>query len=128
MQLGQWAEHTALLHLQKHHYQLLVANFHSRYGEIDLIVQKDQLILFVEVKARSASSYGQATEMVSTSKQQKIIKTAMVFLQENEQYHYYDLRFDVICIQMKERISNRVQQNFSSLTYDLVWIEHAFML
>lgn len=128
MTLGQWGERVAQLHVQQHGFELLVANYHARYGEIDLIIQKESLLVFVEVKVRSSTRYGAACEVVSPSKQQKIIQTAMVFLQENEQYHNYDLRFDVISIQMKQHVAKIIQQDFSSLTYDLAWIEHAFML
>ncbi len=55
------------------------SNYHSRFGEIDLIVQKGQELVFVEVKARSKTRFAQAIETISYSKQRKIAKTAMLF-------------------------------------------------
>ncbi len=52
LNLGQWAEQQALKLLQTQGFTLIVANYHCRYGEIDLIVQKDQELIFAEVKAR----------------------------------------------------------------------------
>jgi putative endonuclease len=53
--LGQWAEQTALLFLQSQQYQYVNKNYHSRFGEIDLIVKRGNELVFVEVKARSAT-------------------------------------------------------------------------
>ena len=53
MKLGQWAEQQALTVLEEQGYVHVRSNYHSRFGEIDLIVQKGQELVFVEVKARS---------------------------------------------------------------------------
>lgn len=78
-QLGQWAEQTALKLLKEQNYEWVASNYHSRRGEVDLIVKRGNELIFVEVKARGQGNYGQACEMVTLSKQKKIIKTAMRF-------------------------------------------------
>lgn len=78
-QLGKWAEQTALNLLQAQNYVWVTSNYHSRRGEVDLIVKRGQELVFVEVKARTIGNYGQACEMVTWTKQKKIIKTAMRF-------------------------------------------------
>ena len=88
--LGQWAEQTALLFLQSQQYQYVNKNYHSRFGEIDLIVKRDNELVFVEVKARSAGSYAEACEVISYSQQRKIIKTAQFFLQRYPNYSVHD--------------------------------------
>ena len=72
---------------------LLCKNFHSRYGEIDLIATKDDIIAFVEVKTRAKDSLYSAAEAVTPAKQQKIILTALHYMEE----YNSDLqpRFDV---------------------------------
>src|ERR1043165_1549242 len=107
--LGQWAEQTALAFLQSHDYECVTQNYHSRYGEIDLIVQRQQELVFVEVKARSAGSYAEACEVISPTQQRKIIKTAQLFLQKYPKYYDFDCRFDVICFDFPQKIAKTVQ-------------------
>ena len=126
--LGQWAEQTALLFLQSQQYQYVNKNYHSRFGEIDLIVKRDNELVFVEVKARSAGSYAEACEVISYSQQRKIIKTAQFFLQRYPNYYNFDCRFDVICFDFPQKLAKTVQPDFSKLQYDQQWIEHAFTL
>ena len=126
--LGQWAEQTALLFLQSQQYQYVNKNYHSRFGEIDLIVKRDNELVFVEVKARSAGSYEEACEVISYSQQRKIIKTAQFFLQRYPNYYNFDCRFDVICFDFPQKLAKTVQPDFSKLQYDQQWIKHAFTL
>lgn len=126
--LGEWAELTALVFLQTQQYQYVSKNYHSRYGEIDLILAKGKELIFVEVKARTAASYAESCEVISQAQQRKIIKTAQLFLQKNPQYDDFDCRFDVICFDFPQKIAKTVQPDFSKLQYDQQWIEHAFTL
>ncbi len=126
--LGQWAEQAALLFLQSQQYQYVNKNYHSRFGEIDLIVKRDNELVFVEVKARSAGSYAEACEVISYSQQRKIIKTAQFFLQRYPNYYNFDCRFDVICFDFPQKLAKTVQPDFSKLQYDQQWIKHAFTL
>ena len=124
--MGDWAEKQALKLLLDHGFQTLECNYHSRYGEIDLIVRRDQELIFVEVKARSMTKFGQAHEVVSMSKQRKIIKTALHYLEINSELSDLYCRFDVICFDFKQQFAKTVQHNFSEFSYDLNWIENAF--
>jgi putative endonuclease len=124
--LGQWAEQQAQCYLQQHGFILFTKNYHSRFGEIDLIMTQQEELIFVEVKARQPTQWGQANEVISCSKQRKIMQTALVFLQQYPQFNLYALRFDVICIDFLQRIAKIPQQSFSSSDYDLAWIENAF--
>ncbi|WP_151981113.1 YraN family protein [Acinetobacter guerrae] len=126
--LGQWAEQQALRILQKQGFQLVKQNFHSRFGELDLIVERGNELIFVEVKARSMGSYGQASEMIRPSQQRKIIRTAEYFLICHPAYEQFYCRFDVICFDFPQKIAKTVQQDFSKLRYDQQWIENAFTL
>ena len=74
--------------------RILKNNYHSRYGEIDIISCTDKYIVFVEVKTRKKESLYRGVDAVDKNKRIKIIKTAMMFLSENN----IDLqpRFDVV--------------------------------
>lgn len=92
--LGAWGERTALRYLRKKGYKFVESNYHSRFGEIDIIVKNREYIVFVEVKLRKNDKYGEAKEFVTFSKQNKIRSTAMIWLSGNETE--LQPRFDVI--------------------------------
>lgn len=79
---GAWGEDEAAKYLQKEGYTVLCRNYHSRYGEIDLIAQKGEIIAFVEVKTRAKNALYSAAEAVTPAKQQKIYLTALNYLEE----------------------------------------------
>lgn len=96
--IGKKAEQQANDFLQAHGLTLVEANFRTRFGEIDLIMQDQADIVFVEVRTRNRIDYGSALESVSQSKQKKIIKTALSYLQQKKQLDKIGCRFDVIAI------------------------------
>lgn len=86
-------------HLVRNGYSVVKRNFHSRYGEIDIIAVNHEFIVFVEVKARKSKPIVSALESVDKIKQVKITKTAMLYLQD----YPSDLqpRFDVAEVIMR---------------------------
>lgn len=80
---GEFGENASAEYLAKRGYEILFRNYHSAYGEIDIIAEKENTIAFVEVKTRKAGAVIKAKEAVSPSKQQKIIRTALTFISEN---------------------------------------------
>ena len=127
-QLGQWGEQQAIFELKQAGFDIIKQNFHSRYGEIDIIAIKQQELLFVEVKARAKTQRGTAVEAVTWTKQQKMIKTVLHFLEKNPQFHEFYLRFDIFCFDFHQVFAKNVQHDFSKYTYDLQWIENAFTM
>lgn len=79
-ELGRQGEDEALSYLIKKGYILVERNYRTRYGEIDLIMQKDQFLIFVEVKWRKNSDYGYPREFVDHRKQDKIRLAAEDYL------------------------------------------------
>lgn len=77
---GAWGEALAAEYLRKKKYTVVAAGFRSRFGEIDLIAQNKQFLLFVEVKLRKSASFAQAREYVDRRKQDKLRVTASIFL------------------------------------------------
>lgn len=92
---GKSAEIQASKFLRKKGYKIVDVNYHSRFGEIDIIAEKDGCIVFVEVKMRSEDSIVKAYEAVDFSKQRKIALTAQKFLM-NDCYDDFQPRFDVV--------------------------------
>ena len=97
-QLGNTSEALALKHYQKHGYRLIEQNFTCKAGEIDLIVQKDDILVFVEVRSRTGTQYGEPSESVNRKKQDKIKKSAKYYLYCNRFLERYYCRFDVVSI------------------------------
>lgn len=79
---GKIGEKYVCEHLENKGYQIICTNYHSRYGEIDIISQDDKYIIFVEVKTRKNFSFSRAIESVNKSKRVKILKTAFTYLSE----------------------------------------------
>jgi len=90
-------EGIALKYLEKYKLTLVKKNFRTRFGEIDLIMKDGETLTFVEVKYRQSAAHGSASESVILSKQKKIIKSAEIFLMQNNWWHL-NSRFDVIAI------------------------------
>lgn len=126
--LGKWAEQQAVHCVIEAGFIVLKQNYHSRYGEIDLIAQDGQELIFIEVKARSKTEYGHANEVVSVAKQRKMVKTALCFLNDHAEFNDFYCRFDVICFDFYQEIAKNVQHHFSSLPYHRDWIINAFVL
>ena len=97
--LGQAAENAACVYLQAQGLILLNRNFHARQGEIDLVMLEKDTLVFVEVRFRSLSHFGDAATSVTRAKQQKIIATARYFLHHHPKYQSLAARFDVVAIQ-----------------------------
>jgi len=98
---GNLGENAACKHLKKNGYKILERNYRKRYGEIDIIAQKDDVYIFVEVKTRAEIDYGMASEAVTKSKQQKLVRTAQFYIMEHKLDAAFS--FDVIEVYHKGR-------------------------
>jgi len=94
---GEQGERLAEGYYLKNGYGLLARNYRTRTGEIDLVLLKDDTVVFAEVRGRANIEYGLPEETVTISKQKKIIKTALSFLYKHKLYGH-NVRFDVYCI------------------------------
>lgn len=91
---GHWGEAVAAEYLRRRRYQLLACNYHTRFGEIDLIVKNLHYIVFVEVKTRQNDRFAQAREFVTGRKQTRVRTSAQIWLENNPTT--LQPRFDVI--------------------------------
>jgi putative endonuclease len=74
-------------------------NFFSRWGEIDLIMDDGDVLVFIEVKYRRNNSYGSSVEMLGQNKIQRLLKAARYFLACNPGFQQHACRFDFVAIQ-----------------------------
>lgn len=98
-QKGDHAEQFACEYLQNQGLELITRNYNCRFGEIDLIMHdknRDNTV-FVEVRYRKNQQFGGAAISVTPQKQQKIIRTALHYMQKNAPDA--SARFDVIAIE-----------------------------
>ncbi|NQZ13878.1 MAG: YraN family protein [Alphaproteobacteria bacterium] len=93
---GVWAEKYAATYLAAKGYKVLETRYKTSYGEIDLIIKKDNVIAFVEVKARR--SIDEALQSITPKMKERIANTAQYYLSQNAEALKCDLRFDVIAI------------------------------
>lgn len=79
--------------------ELLQRNYHSRFGEIDLVMRDDTgFLVFIEIRYRRRSGFGGALASVDRHKQRRLRDTAACFLQSNPRLAHYPCRFDVVGI------------------------------
>jgi putative endonuclease len=95
---GKSAESMVAQQLKNQKFSILAQNYRIKQGEIDIIAIRDDLVIFVEVKARVHNTFDIGT-VITQSKQRKIIYTAQHFLQHNPSFEYKSCRFDVALIE-----------------------------
>jgi putative endonuclease len=110
---GQWAEEQALGHLTRHGLRLLQRNFRCRLGELDLIMADGPVVVFVEVRFRSGSSFGAGFETVTRAKQRRIMAAARAYLARHRSDEA-PCRFDVVSV---------TQRNYAPI---FLWVKEAF--
>lgn len=111
---GKFGEDCAAQFLEDNGYKIVARNFRIRSAEIDIVAQLGNVIVFVEVKARSSIRHGLPVEAVNFRKQKKIIEAAGVFLQ-NENFSDCACRFDVVEVYLRgERVEeiNHIENAF----------------
>ncbi len=93
--LGAWGEEKAAEYLQRQGYAVCARNFRWARGELDIIAERGELLVFVEVKTAGSERMGPPETWVTRQKQAQIGQVALRYLQTNE-IENRDCRFDVI--------------------------------
>lgn len=114
---GKNAEDRTAAFLRKNGYKVIKRNYSCRFGEIDIISEKGEYIIFTEVKARKENSLVSPAEAVDKTKQQRIMLTAEDYISKTRTE--LQPRFDVAEITVREEADKRV-------SYSLHYIENAF--
>jgi putative endonuclease len=115
---GNHYENLAARWLQDQGMRLVAQNFRGKTGEIDIIARDREHLVFFEVRSRSNLNYSTAAGSVDRRKQQRIMRTAQLFLQRHPELARLPCRFDVIAFEPR--------QSRDSLA--IRWIPAAFTL
>ena len=117
--IGDAGEKIASGFLRKMGYRILESNFRTPFGEIDIIARQKRVIVFVEVKSRTTSSFGPPYLAVTKLKERHIIKNALFYLKRRRIVNAY-WRIDIVSVKLNydrklesiELIENAVEDNY----------------
>ncbi len=120
---GQEGESAAEQYLRHKGYRIVARNLRSSVGELDLVAEDGQVLVFVEVKARRTDGFGGAIHAVHQRKQEKLIQLAAQYL---ARHHLKDrpCRFDVVLLQGTDAVASQIehiQNAFEVPGDDLRW-------
>jgi putative endonuclease len=88
-------------------------NYRCRLGEIDLIMQDADTLVFVEVRLRTNTRFSSAAESVDHRKQQKLLRAAQFYLQQHQLTESVQCRFDVVAFTGSRTIPEWIQNAFA---------------
>jgi len=98
--LGRWGEETAAQYLQANGYTIRERNLHTSHGELDIIAERDGLLVFVEVKTRGSHSFAYPEASVTAGKQAHLLSAAEAYFQQHPECGD-TWQFDVIAVEWK---------------------------
>lgn len=113
---GKLGEYIATQYFQKKGFKVVARNYHIFGGEIDLIVKKNAILIFVEVKTRTNLNFGFPEEAFTPLKKQKILRAIHhFFAKKASQHQYATWRLDLISIMIKRGQTNATLQHFHNI-------------
>jgi len=121
LQQGQHAEQACCTYLIRQGLTLIEKNFHCKLGEIDLIMHEHETLVFIEVRFRKNNAFGGAIASITPAKQQKIRRTAELYMQQYRQLPV--ARFDVVAM---SAITQADRFHMDKANYTFNWIKNAF--
>lgn len=99
---GNKGENLAADFLRKKGFEVIAKNYRFKHAEIDLIIRRDDWIIFVEVKTRSSTNYGQPEEFVDFNKGRKMFEAAEEYIYSNNWHGH--IRFDIVSVKLGREI------------------------
>lgn len=99
--MGRKGERRAERHLKRQGYKLLERNYIATVGEADIIMKDGEIIVFVEVKTRTSTDFGQPSQAVNGKKQHKYHLIASEYALKNGAFDC-EMRFDVVEVVKKQ--------------------------
>jgi len=112
--IGKTGELIAARFLIQKGYILVAQNYWTKWGEVDLIAKKDDVLVFIEVKTTTNNIY-QAEERVDAKKLEKCMKAATRYLQDGDHENEM-VRFDVIAVTLNEKTKEAQVKHFENIT------------
>ena len=100
IRLGRWGEDLAGRFLQDAGLQILETNYRCARGEVDIVAQDKDEVVFVEVRTRRGAEFGTPEESVTASKAQRLIATAQHYLQQKSGEGETSWRIDLVSVRL----------------------------
>ena len=100
-ELGAKGEEEAVNYLKSRGYRIVERNYRIRFGEIDIIAEQGDDLVFIEVKTRSGTLFGSPFESVTKQKQKQLSKVALEYISK-QGFHDRPARFDVVGIELQK--------------------------
>jgi putative endonuclease len=100
---GRSGEDLAWGHLRRAGYRLVARNLRSRFGEIDLVAERGDMLVFVEVRSRAGTRFGTPLESVDERKRRQIARLAADFL-ARRRLDDRRVRFDVVAVEWQDGV------------------------
>lgn len=117
--VGKEGEDIAAKYLSDKGYKILERNYHTRFGEIDLIASKNDALAFVEVKLKHGDDFGTPEEMIGYSKLSQVQRMAEFYLidkpERAKKYETYSI--DAVCIMVGEDGEVKRINHYENLTF-----------
>jgi len=110
---GRKAEEAAGLYLEKLGYRVIMRNFSTRYGEIDMICADNKITVFVEVKAKKGLKFGTPEEMFTRYKYEKVKRMATVYLKGIE----VPCRIDMAAVELDENQQVKSIRHYKNVVF-----------
>tara|TARA_B100000949_G_C14107673_1_gene376945 strand:+ start:376 stop:735 length:360 start_codon:yes stop_codon:yes gene_type:complete len=112
--LGKKGEQLAVDFLQQKGFAILERNYRFQKAEVDIIIQKEDLICAVEVKTRSTPEFGNPQDFVKPKQIQQLVKAMDYYINENDLD--VELRFDIVAI-IKNKLGTRIEHLEDAFLY-----------
>ena len=97
-QLGVWGEDQAVFYLERNGYAIELRNYHTVFGEIDIVAQRNNLLSFVEVKTRRTDAFGGADNAFGERKRARFLKAVYSYLQKKNILFEFQIDFIAITV------------------------------
>lgn len=107
-------EDLAAQYLEKQGLKILTRNYQCRLGELDIVAENKEFLIFIEVKYRKNNRFGEPFAFVDAKKQRRLIKAALHYCQSKGFGEQRAMRFDVVSIQPQDT------------QIDIQWLKNAF--
>jgi len=97
--LGAFGERVAAAHLEAKGYRIRARNFRCREGEIDIVAEDGDCLVFVEVRTRRGDAFGSPAESVTAAKERRLLTVAKAYLQQHNDVPP-NQRIDVVAVEL----------------------------
>lgn len=105
---GKKGEKLALSYLKREGYSILIKNYRTKFGEIDIVGKEGGYICFIEVRSGNRERFGEPEYTIDKKKQNRIAKTALAYIKRNS-LEDDNARFDVVCIKNIDSLSPQIR-------------------